>query len=93
MAMLDPQEFWAIYGLDAKVYDAKGREMKHVMACDPKTGEVILWSEGAWSPLDWICWRLRRAGLRWDWLYGGTVHTRHGFWPAPFRVTKPEARS
>jgi len=93
MAMLYPEEFWVLYGLGANVYDAIGRKMKHVMACDLETGEVIMWSQGTYSPLDWIRWRLRRAGLRWDWLYSGTVHTRHGFWPAPFRVTKSEVRS
>lgn len=90
--MLYPEKFWSIYGRGAKIYDATGRELRCVMACNPETGEVIRWAQGAFHPLDWIRWRLRRVKprLKWDWLYSGSIHTRHGFWPAPFTVVPPD---
>lgn len=92
MAMLTADEALKLYPRGLWVFDATGRQLSHVMACDPETGEVIVWSEGTYSPLDWIRWRLRRVKprLRWDWLYSGSIHMRHGFWPAPLRLVAKE---
>lgn len=83
MAMLTANEALTLYPRGLRVFDATGRQLSHVMACNPETGEVIIWN----LP-DWIRWRLRRVKprLRWDWLYSGSVHMRHGFWPAPLRL-------
>ena len=69
----------------AKVYDAWGRELRHVKACNPETGEVISYGMG------WIAKALH--GLLWarpsrNGLNAGEheLLTRHGFWPAPLRV-------
>lgn len=88
MAMLTAEEALTLYPRGMWVFDATGRQLSHVMACNSETGEVIMWSEGTWNLLDWIRWRLRRVKprLRWDWLYSGSVHIRHGFWPAPLRL-------
>lgn len=90
MAMLYPEEFWRLHGFGAKVYDATGRELRYVCACDPLTGEVIMCCFRS-NPLDWIRWRLKKVTprLRWDWIYRGELPCRHGFWPAPFMVVPP----
>jgi hypothetical protein len=67
------------------VFDATGRQLKHVHACDPDTGEVIMVD---WRPTLWqqITSRLRRSS-RWNWLtLRSHVPTRHGFWPAPLHI-------
>lgn len=91
MTMLYPEEFWAIYGRGARLFDATGRELHHVMACNPYTGEVIMWT-GLGNALDWLRWAVRQFQPRaWRrWLYGANLHTRHGFWPAPLRILPPE---
>lgn len=88
MAMLTANEALKLYPRGLWVFDATGRQLSHVMACNAETGEVIMWAHDAWHPLDWIRWRARRAGLRWEWLYPGSIHTRHGFWPAPLRLVE-----
>lgn len=83
----------------AKVYDVWGRELLHVKACNPETGEVITYAMGwiarALHGLLWtrdprsfqVIWRLRIGPSR-SWLIAGDhdLLTRHGFWPAPLRV-------
>ena len=88
MAMLTADAALKLYPRGLWVFDATGRRLTHVMACDPETGEVVRWPQGAWSPQDWIRGQLRRIRprLQWDWIYGGALHKRHGFWPAPLRV-------
>ena len=71
------------------VFDATGRRLNEVLACDPCTGEVVLWSQ-AWSPLQWLISLLPRPRPTWPWLYRSDVLRRHGFWPAPLHlVPKP----
>lgn len=90
MAMLTADEALKLYPRGLWVFDSTGRQLARVMACNAETGEVIIWSEGTYSPLDWIRWRLRRVKPRllWGWLYEGSIHTRHGFWPAPLRLVE-----
>lgn len=85
--MLCPEEFWAIYGRGARLFDATGRELRTVMACSPETGEVIRWDQSwGWSPLAWLVSLLPRPRPTWPWLYRIEAPKRHGFWPAPLRV-------
>ena len=59
MPMLDANDpaFQRQYPNWAKVYDAWGRELRHVKACNPETGEVISYGMG------WIAKALH--GLLW----------------------------
>lgn len=95
MTMLYPEEFWATYGSGTKVYDATGRLLRFVVACNPKTGEVIthdmplvahVWHRLLWprtAPDGPFRWRfspyLHPPGY-------GYLDRRHGFWPAPLLV-------
>lgn len=102
MAMLTPDVFWMIYGRDAKVYDATGRLLTSIAACDPTTGEVITydmpWIARAWA---WLMWATvpSRQPFSWRWgnrimhlPYSGYLISRHGFWPAPLRVVAPRVQ-
>lgn len=74
MPMLDANDpaFRKQYPNWAKVYDAWGRELRHVKACNPETGEVISYAMGwivhAWYRLPvgkgpnglYYIWRLHR---------------------------------
>lgn len=94
--MLYPEDFFAIYGHGAKVYDAKDRLLTAVAACNLDTGEVItyeqLWIAYAWGWLRWGHWpcslsdwrRLGFLGLRFP--GESCLVTRHGFWPAPLQI-------
>ena len=109
MAMIYPREFWAAYGFGATVYDATGRKIRNVMACNPETGEVITcdagWIAKAWLMVLWVKdpfshayrWRLGRLRLPSRLpryeVVGGEVLRRHGFWPAPLRVVPPEGEA
>ena len=67
------------------MFDAAGRQLKHVHACNPDTGEVIMVD---WRPTLWqrLTSTLRRSS-RWNWLtLRSHVPTRHGFWPAPLHI-------
>ena len=92
MTLIYPKEFWATYGFGAKVYDATGRRVRRVMACNPETGEAIVFAKARVSPMDWLrrCLRRIKPRLRWEWIYSGEPCKRHGFWPAPLRVVPPE---
>ena len=87
--MLSTDEFWAIYGFGAKVYDATGRRLLHVTACNPETGEVIR-ADDTWLTGAWIRALLAMRGNRPRYLGKftppGELLTRHGFWPAPLMV-------
>jgi hypothetical protein len=87
--MLSPDEFHAIYGFGAKVYDATGRLLSHVTACNPETGEVIRFDD-TWLTRAWIRVLLAMRGNRPRYLGvftpAGQLLTRHGFWAAPLRV-------
>jgi hypothetical protein len=89
VSMLSPDEFWAIYGFGAKVYDATGRRLRHVTACNLETGEVIRFDD-TWLTGAWIRALLAMRGNRPRYLGKftppGELLTRHGFWPAPLRV-------
>jgi hypothetical protein len=89
MPMLDASEhaFRAMYPTWARVYDARGRELKSVMACDPLTGEVVMVDLRP-SFWDRLMRPLRARRLSWwRWLaYRSGLPTRHGFWPAPLRI-------
>jgi len=69
------------------VFDATGRQLKHVHACNPDTGEVIMVD---WRPTLWqrLTSTLRsRRHQRWRWLaFRSHIPTRHGFWPAPLHI-------
>lgn len=85
MPMLDASDpaFSAIYPSGALVFDAHGRQLRHVLACVPLTGEVVM------ADLRMAFW-LRIPGLssfyaRWR-RWGSYLPRRHGFWPAPLRI-------
>lgn len=68
------------------VFDATGRQLHGVFACDPDTGEVIMVD---WRPTLWqrLTSRLRRSSP-WNLLtLRSHIPTRHGFWPAPLTIT------
>ena len=73
MTMIDANDpsFWERCPNGAKTYDAWGREILHVKACNPETGEVISYGMGwiarTWNRLLWAnepsshhhIWRMR----------------------------------
>jgi hypothetical protein len=77
------------YGAD--VFDARGRKLTHVIACNPITGEVVTLDLRP-APFDRLLFRLRKPQHRWWYwlLYSHFVQHRHGFWPAPLRVVPHE---
>lgn len=84
MLSADDPSFRAMYPHWARVFDAHGRELQHVRACDPETGEVVM------ADLRRPLW-MRIPGLstfwqRLQWSRSGWLPTRHGFWPAPLRL-------
>lgn len=92
--MLDANtpEFRAQYPNYCKVYDARGRQIPFVTACNPETGEVIRmdgsWLTGQWLRLTRPRWRLGATtnhGFMWM-VCGCEPLEKHGFWPAPLRL-------
>lgn len=71
--MLDARspEFWQQHPNGCHTYDARGRLLRMVVACNPETGEVIRCES------DGKAVALNVSGGPWK---------RHGFWPAPLRV-------
>ena len=59
------------YPNGCQIYDARGRLLRLVVACNPETGEVIRCES------DGKAVALNVSGGPWK---------RHGFWPAPLRV-------
>jgi hypothetical protein len=97
--MLEVPEFRQLYPRGGKVFDARGREIHHVSACNPETGEVVTrdmsWIARAWIRLLWTRTDYRHP-LRPLYQPGWTYFiTRHGFWPAPLSITpqQPEVQS
>jgi hypothetical protein len=68
------------------VFDATGRLISGVFACNPDTGEVVMMSQAS-SPLQWLIMLLPRPRPAWTFrLFRTDIPTRHGFWPAPLHV-------
>ena len=82
MPMLDAHDhaFREQYPAGCRIYDASGRLLRFVVACNPETGEVICWKANR------IMATLLRIVKGKDWSYGDCLFRRHGFWPAPLRV-------
>jgi hypothetical protein len=87
LAATDPA-FGQLYPFGAIVHDATGRELRQVFACNPLTGEVVMW-DGRPSPWNWLIHGTRkfRRWEYWRWLMHGGIARRHGFWPAPLTIT------
>ena len=84
--MLYAHDLLQLHPAGADVYDRHGRKLPYVLACNPLTGEAILW----W-PLDglsgWInfkMFQIRRLFNLEPFLM--EQRRRHGFWPAPLTV-------
>lgn len=89
MTMLTAREVLERHPQGCWVFDPHGRRLNDVLACDPITGEAVLWSK-SWSPLAWMLRLLPRPRPTWWWIFPREVHRRHGFWPAPLHlVPKP----
>jgi hypothetical protein len=73
--MLDARDpaFQQQYPYGCHVYDAWGRPIRFVQACNPETGEVIRMV----SAINGTALASNVSGGPWR---------RHGFWPAPLRV-------
>jgi hypothetical protein len=77
------------------VFDANGRRLDRVIACNPETGEVVM-ADPRQSMLEHVTQLLglsRRVDLFrphrlswWDRLFLDSRYYRHGFWPAPLRL-------
>jgi len=87
MPMLEVLEFRKLYRHGGKVFDARGRELRHVSACDPETGEVVIVDLRP-SIWDRMVTPLRRSARGWlrELVFRSSIPTRHGFWPAPLRI-------
>lgn len=94
MPMLEANDdaFWLENFDGAVVFDARGRQLQHVVSCDPFTGEVVMVDLRP-SLLDRLLFRFRQSRWRWwNWLlYSHFVKCRHGFWPAPLTVVDRRA--
>ena len=96
--MIYADDFLAKHPGGAKVYDRLGREIKEIIGLDHETGEVIRFSR---SPamhnllLHQIIMLLLKClsrealdSYRLHRLYVGSgLVGRHGFWPAPLKIT------
>lgn len=71
--MLDARspEFRQLYPNYCRVYDARDRPLRMVVACNPETGEVM---------------RYQCNGELVATNVDGSPQLRHGFWPAPLRL-------
>lgn len=78
MSWLDANDpaFVAQYPDYCRVYDARGRRIMYVRACNPQTGEVIRYQFK----------RSRFGGEMIAAIAGGGPWMRHGFFPAPLRL-------
>lgn len=104
MALLWPYEWWRDGMPQQTIHDAKGRRLRHVVACDPVTGEVIdLLPAETWiGPLLIALERPMEAIWRFLWRRGvdpspgevepspGLLAQRHYFAPAPLTITRAE---
>ena len=101
MTWIDAREpgFAKAYPYGAWVYDAKGRALQGVIACNSDTGEVltadctlvqVFWYSvlnRRWPPPKRRDMWLRRLFLP----FGDSIGTRHGFWPAPLTLIIKQA--
>ena len=81
MAMLDAHAMWRRYDSASKVVDATGRELCNVAACNPETGEVIMYETRPF--IGFLVKILNHFHFPVD---GGQLVKRHGFWPAPLTI-------
>ena len=87
MAMIYANCLLDLHPAGARVYDRHGRELHYVFACNPLTGEAILWRplEGLTAWMDVKMFQLRRLfNLK---PFPVESRLRHGFWPAPLKIT------
>jgi hypothetical protein len=85
MTMLTAAEILSRHPQGCWVFDATGRRLANVFACDPTTGEAVIWCQAP-SPLAWLVGLLPRPRPTWPWLYRSEIPRRHGFWPAPLHI-------
>ena len=81
MPMLDARDIWRRYDCPSMVVDATGRELRNVAACNPETGEVIMYETRPFIRF--------LGGIKGNFYAiadGGQLATRHGFWPAPLTI-------
>jgi hypothetical protein len=94
MPMLEANDdaFWLENFDGAVVFDARGRQLRSVIACNPLTGEVIRadFRTSLWSRMVRPLWPIAQGWLR-ELVFGFTTSTRHGFWPAPLTVVDRRA--
>lgn len=102
MSLIYPKEAWRRFGPGPLVVrDARGRVLRHVVACDPLTGEVIAHlSAGSWldpllialeRPMEAVWQFLARRGVRPSRRGRHCLVDRHWFAPAPLTITRLEA--
>ena len=101
MTWIDAREpgFAEAHPYGAWVYDAKGRLLQGVIACNPDTGEVLTAActpvQAFWSSVlnrRWPPPKRRDEWLRCLFLsFGDSIATRHGFWPAPLTLISKQA--
>jgi hypothetical protein len=84
MTMLTAAEILSRHPQGCWVFDATGRRLNEVLACDPETGEVVR-LEPTVVPLQRFMMLFRRIP-RWEWTYSLELSRRHGFWPAPLHI-------
>ena len=95
MAWLDARDetFFEQYPYGVWLYDATGRLLENVIACDTETGEAIICRVNAWNLSRhfgrWLFRRYTSRGLHW--FYGSEIPRRHGFWPRPLQVVPKRA--
>lgn len=96
MALIYPEEAWRRFGPTVAVWDATGRRLEGVMACDPLTGEVIRVmkdSDPSAMLVGVYCLLLRWLRKRWGILVWGDVIAVHYFAPAPLLLAPVVADS
>lgn len=99
MSWLDARDpsFPVAHPYGAWLYDARGRMLEGVIACNPDTGEVLTAActsvQAFWSGVLNRRWpRRREAWIRCLFLtFGDSIATRHGFWPAPLTLISKQS--
>jgi hypothetical protein len=78
MTMLTAAEIISRHPQGCWVFDATGRRLNEVLACDPETGEVVRLDR------EWLCdpcESLSREPVLRD-----GIPAVHGFWPSPLTI-------
>lgn len=96
MTLLTARDYHRIHPTDGTVFDALGREIPWVAACNTVTGEVIRLDVSLSPLLNCIRWTLLRDAFSWLCITTNpeirySVVKRHGFWPAPLRIVPAPA--